>query len=210
MCDHLFDLKSWKHGDPKPIQGISYATATRHLRMLRRRIEGLLGKSARRKEPPWQDLSRNQWDLLWTGEEALRKYGTTLWESGHKTVALFSGASRMPVHNILRQSGDGTQTRHAQVPFVKHIPTVVRQTMQAYLNLVDWEHLLGEGPREAIRDWSTSLELTKWQERHNITPAPSREMGQRITDLTHEPAHQTVLEELEEIKELLDKRTPIT
>ena len=35
-------------------------------------------------------------------------------------------------------------------------------------------------------------------------------MGQRITDLTHEPAHQTVLEELEEIKELLDKRTPIT
>ena len=31
-----------------------------------------------------------------------------------------------------------------------------------------------------------------------------------MTDLIHEPAHQTVLEELEEIKELLDKRTPIT
>ena len=129
MCDHLLDLKSWNHSDPKPSQGISYAKATRHLRMLRRRIEELMGKSAERKEPPWQDLSRNQWDLLWTGEEALRKYDTTLWESGHKTVALFSGASRMPVHNILRQSGDGTQTRHAQVPFVKHIPTDARQTM---------------------------------------------------------------------------------
>ena len=35
-------------------------------------------------------------------------------------------------------------------------------------------------------------------------------MGQRITDLIHEPAHQTVLEELEEIKELFDTRTPIT
>ena len=78
--------------------------------------------------------------------------------------------------------------------------------MQAYLNLVDWEHLLGEGPREDIRDWSTSLELTKWQKRHNDTPVPSREMGQRVTDLIHEPVHQTILEELEEIKELLDKR----
>ena len=134
-----------------------------------------MGKSSRRKEPPCQDLSRNQWDLLWKGEESLRKYGTTLWESGHKTVALFSGSSKIPVHNILRQSGDGR-----------------------------------EGPREDTRDWSTSLELANWQEHHNDTPAPSREMGQRITDLIHEPAHQTVLEELEEIKELLDKRTPIT
>ena len=52
MCDHLLDFKSWKHSDPKPVQGISYDTATRHLRMLRRRIEGLMGKSARRKDPP--------------------------------------------------------------------------------------------------------------------------------------------------------------
>ena len=35
-------------------------------------------------------------------------------------------------------------------------------------------------------------------------------MGQRVTDLIHEPVHQAILEELEEIKELLDKRIPIT
>jgi hypothetical protein len=35
-CDHLLDLKSWKHGDPPPVQDISFATATRHLRILRR------------------------------------------------------------------------------------------------------------------------------------------------------------------------------
>ena len=88
--------------------------------------------------------------------------------------------------------------------------TDVRQTIQAYLNLVDWEQLLGEGCRESTQDWSTSLELVKCQECHNDTPAPSREMGQRIAYLMHEPVHQTVLEELEEIKELLDTRTPIT
>ena len=98
-------------------------------------------------------------------------------------------------------TGDGTQTRYAQVPFVKHIPIEVRQTIQSYLNL-------GEDSREVTQDWSTSRELAKCQERHNVTPVPSREMGQRIADLIHEPAHQTVLE-LEEIKELLDTRTPI-
>jgi hypothetical protein len=85
----------------------------------------------------------------------------------------------------------------------------VRQTIQAYLNLVDWEQLLGEGCRESTQDWSTSLELVKCQECHNDTPAPSREMGQRIAYLIHEPVHQTVLEELEEIKELLDTRTKL-
>jgi hypothetical protein len=52
MCDHLLDFISWKHSDPKLIQGISYATVTRHLRILRRRIEGFMGKSVRRKDPP--------------------------------------------------------------------------------------------------------------------------------------------------------------
>ncbi len=38
-CDHLLDLKSKKKGDPPPVQGISYATVTRHLRILRLRWE---------------------------------------------------------------------------------------------------------------------------------------------------------------------------
>ncbi len=32
MCDHLLEFKTWRQDDPKPLQGISYATATRHLR----------------------------------------------------------------------------------------------------------------------------------------------------------------------------------
>ncbi len=52
MCDHPLDFISWKHIDPKLIQGIFYDTVTRHLRILRRRIEELVVKSARRKDPP--------------------------------------------------------------------------------------------------------------------------------------------------------------
>ena len=51
--------------DPKPLQGISYATATRHLRVLRKRLEKLMGRSAQSAGPPWSDLQRRQWQLLW-------------------------------------------------------------------------------------------------------------------------------------------------
>ena len=138
MCDHLLDFKSRKHSDPKPIQGISYDTFTRHLRTLRRRIEGLMGKSSSWGNP-LPVLSSYHWDLLWTGEEALRKYGTTLWETGHKTITLFSGVQGGPIHKVIRESGNGTQTKHTQVPHTKRIPVGVRHTLQSYLNL-DWEH----------------------------------------------------------------------
>ena len=50
-CDHLLDLKSWKKGDLPPGQGISYAADTRHLRILRRRLEEVMGKSVRFIDP---------------------------------------------------------------------------------------------------------------------------------------------------------------
>jgi hypothetical protein len=80
-CDHLLDIKSWKHRDPPPVQGISFATATRHLRILSRRIEEILGTTARYQDPHqnWKDISREQWELLWSGKTALRKFDAVLW-----------------------------------------------------------------------------------------------------------------------------------
>jgi hypothetical protein len=43
ICDHLLEFKSWRHDDPKPLRGISFATATRHLRILRKHLEKLMG-----------------------------------------------------------------------------------------------------------------------------------------------------------------------
>jgi hypothetical protein len=64
MCDHLLEFKTWRQDDPKPLQDISYATVTRQLRILRKRLENLMGKSAQTTGPPWPDLSRCQWELL--------------------------------------------------------------------------------------------------------------------------------------------------
>jgi hypothetical protein len=49
MCDHLLEFKTWRHDDPKPLRGISYATVTRHLRILRKRLEKLMGKCVERR-----------------------------------------------------------------------------------------------------------------------------------------------------------------
>ena len=62
-CDHLLDTESWKHGDPPQGPDISFATATRHLRILRQRIEEIMGTSARHQDTHqmWRDLSKEQW-----------------------------------------------------------------------------------------------------------------------------------------------------
>jgi hypothetical protein len=41
----------------------------RHLRILRRRLEEIMETSVRFNDPPWSDISVDEWELLWTGEE---------------------------------------------------------------------------------------------------------------------------------------------
>ena len=146
-CDHLLDLKSWKKGGPLPGQGISYAAATRHLRILRRRLEEVMGKSARLMDPPWLDISKEQWDFLWSGEAALKKHGETLWIAGHKTVDLYHILSSVEVPRIMLLGDGSRQTFTARVPHVLHLPESARKLLEVYLQLADWNQLrrLGEG-----------------------------------------------------------------
>jgi len=51
-----------------------------------------MGKSAQGDDPPWTDLPKRQWEVLWEGETTWKKYGALLWEGGYKTVTLFPGA----------------------------------------------------------------------------------------------------------------------
>ena len=115
-----------------------------------------MGRSVRREDPPWEDLPKHQWELLWKGEEVLRKFGPILWEAGHRTITLFPGVPKEPLHRVLWQAGDGSQTRHAQVPITKRIPVPTRQILQSYLNLVDWEYLLEGDSWESTQEWATS------------------------------------------------------
>jgi hypothetical protein len=77
-CDHLLDTDSWKHGDPPQGQGISLATATRHLRILRRRIEEIMGTSARHQDTHriWRTSRKNNGNYC--GREKRLYVDTTL------------------------------------------------------------------------------------------------------------------------------------
>ncbi len=207
MCDHLLEFKTWRQDDPKPLQDISYATDTRHLLILRKRLEKLMGRSAQNEGPPWSDLSRRQWELLWEGETMWKKYGEHIWNAGHKTVTLFRGVTKTPLHPILRMAGDGIQTHHAHVPKVKRVPASARSIIQDYLKMVDWRHIQTEDPQGGTKDWSTSPSFIQWQEQQTTKVIPSPEAGELIKSLIYEPPSQTLTEGLEEIKGLLKEGT---
>ena len=169
-----------------------------------------MGRSAQNAGPPWSDLSRRQWELLWQGETIWKKYGERIWDAGHKTVTLVRGASKIPLHPTLRVTGDGTQTHHARVPKVKRVPASARSIIQDYLNMVDWRHIQTEGPQGGTEDWSTSPSFIQWQEQQTTKVIPSPEVGKLVKSLIYEPPSQSLTEGLEEIKGLLKEGTPIS
>ena len=69
-----------------------------------------MGKSARLKDPPWSDISKKQWDHLWSGEAALKKYGESvphvlhLPESARKLLEAYL---QLADWNQLRRLGEG-------------------------------------------------------------------------------------------------------
>jgi hypothetical protein len=52
MWDHLLEFKTWSQDDPKPLRGILFAMDTRHLHIIRKRLEKLMGKSTQKEDPP--------------------------------------------------------------------------------------------------------------------------------------------------------------
>ena len=209
-CDHLLDTDSWKHGEPPQGQGISFATATRHLRILKRRIEGIMGTSARHHDTHriWKDISKEQWELLWSGETALRRYGAALWAAGHKTVNLLPDMTAAQTPHIMCTTGAGAQRHTAKVPSTKGIPPAARQTIEQYLKLVDWASLLANtNPQENDQSWTSSTEFLTWQE---TQLTPSQDIDRQIQNLIHEPSESILLEELEDIKHIMSQDTPLS
>jgi hypothetical protein len=198
---------------PPPGQGISFVTATRHLRILRRRIEEILGTTARHQDPHqiWKDISKEQWELLWSGETALRKYGAALWTVGHKTVTLFPDETTTSIPHIMCITGPGVQKYTAKIPSTKGLPQTARQNIEQYLKLTDWESLLvNKESQENDQSWVSSTELVAWQESQQSEPTPSKDIERLIQNLIHEPSEATLLEELADIKNTLSHDTPLS
>ena len=138
--------------------------ATRHL-LLRRRIEGILGTSGRHQDPHqiWKDISKEQWDLLWSGETALLKYGAVLWTEGHTTVNLFPDETATSVPHIMCITGPGDQKYKAKIPSTKGLPQTARQTIEQYLKLTDRVILLvNKESQKNDQSWVSSTEIVAW------------------------------------------------
>ena len=169
-----------------------------------------MGSSARHQDTHsiWKDISKEQWELLWSGETALRRYGAALWAAGHQTVNLLPDMTAAQTPHIMCITGAGAQRHTAKVPSTKGIPPAARQTIEQYLKLVDWASLLAnKSPQKNDQSWTSSTELLTWQE---TQLTPSQDIGRQIQNLIHEPSETVLREELEDIKHTMRQDTPLS
>ena len=119
-------------------------------------------KKARFIVPPWPDIFKEQWDLPWSGELTLKKYGETLWTAGHKVVDLYHSLSETEVPRLMILGENCRQTCTAKVPHTPHLPEVSRKLLESYLRLADWNQLflMGEGSVKIFNS-ATSPEIVE-------------------------------------------------
>ena len=121
-----------------------------------------MGKSARFIDPPWPDISKEEWDLLWAGEITLKKYGETLCSAVHKVVDLYYSLSETEVPRLMLLGENCRQTYTARVTHTPHLPEEARKLLESYLRLTDWNQLLRMGETSAkIFNWATSPEIVE-------------------------------------------------
>jgi hypothetical protein len=119
-------------------------------------------KTSRCIGPPWSDISVGQWDLLWSGEITLKKYGETLWTVGHKVVDLYHSLSKVEVPRLMLLGENCRQTYTEKVTHTPHLPEETRKLLKSYLRLADWNqlHHMAEGSPK-IFNWVTSPEIVE-------------------------------------------------
>jgi len=86
MCSQMLNISIDMPEDTKEERrGTSWARATRDLRRLRHRIEAVGGSKDQWETGVWH-MDKEQWDLLWTGEQAFWKAVPHLLAAGHRTA----------------------------------------------------------------------------------------------------------------------------
>ena len=128
---------------------MSWATATRSIRMCKTPIEKIGGSRADTEPTAW-GLDEQVWNLLWTGEEAMKKGIPILKRAGFesvedlpRTAVGFSSKSYQDLPPQLRLSAtsNGEQRVRVHVPNAQGLHRTSQFLMQEYLNLVDWKGL---------------------------------------------------------------------
>ena len=122
-----------------------------------------MGKTDRFIDPPCPDISKEQWDPLWSGEITLKKYGETLWKAGHKVVDPYHSLSETEVPLLMLLGENCRQTYTVKVSHTPRLPEADRKLLESYLRLADWNqlHRMREDSAK-IFNWATSPEIVEW------------------------------------------------
>jgi hypothetical protein len=84
MCSQMLNIPIYMPEDIKEeLRGTSWARATRELRRLLHRIEVVGGSKDQWEAGVWH-MDKEQWNLLWTGEQAFWKAVSHLMAAGHR------------------------------------------------------------------------------------------------------------------------------
>jgi hypothetical protein len=86
----------------KELPGTSWARATRELRRLRHRIEAVGGSKDQWEAGVWH-MDKEQWDLIWTGEQAFWKTVPHLLAAGHYTAEELTEPRRSSTEKVTGQ-----------------------------------------------------------------------------------------------------------
>jgi len=86
MCSQMLNIPiDMPENTKEERRGTKWAKATRELRRLRHRIEAVGGSKDQWEAGVWH-MDKEQWDLLWTGEQAFWKAVPHLMAAGHRTA----------------------------------------------------------------------------------------------------------------------------
>jgi len=128
---------------------MSWATARWSIRKCKTRIEKIGGSRVDTDATAW-GLDVQVWNLLWTGEEAMKKGIPILKRAGFesdedlpRTAVGFSSKAYqdLPPQPRLSATSNGEQRVRVRVPNAQGSHRTTQFLMQEYLNLVDWKGL---------------------------------------------------------------------
>jgi len=176
---------------------MSWATATRSIGKCKTRIEKI-GGSCVDTEPTAWGLDVQFWNLLWTGEEAMKKGIPILKRAGFKSVedlprtavGFSSNAYQdLPPQLRLSATSNGEQRVRVRVPSAQGLHRTTQFLMQAYLNLVDWKGLklpslaTGRRCKASVKKFERSpTVLAEWIELKETLAKFQAERGNETSD----------------------------
>jgi len=124
---------------------LSWATATRSIRECQMRIERIRGSRLDTDSEVW-GLDQTTWELMWSGEAAMRKSIAALRQAGYESIPdlpriqkSYGEKALVVIPPAMRMSAtsNGEQRVQVLIPVVQGLSQKQRQLMRQFFELVD-------------------------------------------------------------------------